>query len=157
MLRYFGERLLLAIPTLLGLTILVFFVLRVVIRVDAVDLRFAGAGVNDPQKAAELRHQFGLTGPLPLQYLHWLGNMARGDFGKSFYTGRTVAEDLRLRLPTSLEVGLGALIISLIIAIPLGVLSAVKQDSAIDYVARGGAILVYAVPGFWLATLVLVF
>ena len=155
--KYVAQRLLLSIPTLIGLTLVVFFVLRVVIPIDAVDLKFASAGVSDPEKAKELRQELGITGPLAVQYLRWAGRLASGDFGKSFYTGRTVAEELILRVPTSLEVGLGALLITIVIAIPVGILSAVRQDSFADYISRGGAILFYAIPGFWIATLILVF
>ncbi len=157
MAKYVAQRLLLSIPTLIGLTLVVFFVLRVVIPIDAVDLKFASAGVSDPEKAKELREELGITGPLAVQYLRWAGRLVSGDFGKSFYTGRTVAEELILRVPTSLEVGLGALLITIVIAIPVGILSAVKQDSFADYISRGGAIFFYAIPGFWIATLVLVF
>lgn len=157
MLKYLGQRLLLAVPTLVGLTLVVFFVLRVVIKVDAVDLKFAGAGVNDPQRAQQLRQELGLTGSLTSQYLHWMGNLLRGDLGKSFYTGRTVSEEMRQRVPTSLELGIGALFITIVLAIPIGILSAVRQDSAADYLARGGATLFDAIPGFWVATMILVF
>ena len=155
--RYVTQRVLMAVPTLVVLTLVIFFVVRVVIPVDSVDLKFAGAGVDDPQRAQELREELGITGPLPLQYLRWAGKILQGDFGRSFYTGRSVAVELMLRVPVSIEVGLGALFITIVSAIPLGILSAVKQDSTADYATRGSAIFFYAVPGFWLATLVLVF
>ena len=155
--RYALQRLLLSVPTLLGLTLVVFVVIRVIVPVDAVDLKFAGAEVNDPVAEQRMREELGLTGPVPLQYVRWAGRMLRGDFGQSFYTGRSVTEDMRSRVPVSIEVGFGALLITLVSAIPIGILSAVKQDSATDYATRGSAILFYAVPGFWLATLALVF
>ncbi|MGE3855983.1 MAG: ABC transporter permease, partial [Dehalococcoidia bacterium] len=155
--KYIAQRLMLSVPTILGLTLIVFFVLRVLTPVDAVDLQFAAANISDPEAEARLREELGLTGPLPLQYLSWLGRMMVGDFGVSFYTGRTVVDELALRIPTSLEVGMGALAITIVIAIPVGILSAVRQDSLADYLSRGSAILFYAIPGFWLATLVLVF
>jgi peptide/nickel transport system permease protein len=157
MAKYVGQRLLLAIPTLVGLTLVVFIVLRLVVPVDAVDLRFAAAGVSDPERARQLREQMGLTGSVPVQYLRWAGGLMRGDLGTSFYTGRSVVEELAMRLPTSLEVGMGALLITVVVSIPIGIMSAVRQDSFIDYLARGGAIFIYAIPGFWVATLVLVF
>ena len=157
MAKYVGQRLLLAIPTLVGLTLVVFFVLRIVVPVDAVDLRFAAAGVSDPERARQLREQMGLTGSVPVQYLRWAGGLLRGDLGTSFYTGRSVMEELAMRLPTSLEVGMGALLITVVVSLPIGIMSAVRQDSFIDYLARGGAIFIYAIPGFWIATLVLVF
>lgn len=157
MLKYVMQRLALSVPTIVGLTMIVFFLLRAVVPIDAVDLKFANAGVNDPARAAELREELGITGPLPLQYIRWVGRMVSGDLGKSFYTGRSVLEELAYRVPTSLEVGFGALLITIVLAIPIGVLSAVRQDSLADYLARGGAILFYAIPGFWVATLTLVF
>ena len=157
MAKYVGQRLLLSVPTLVGLTLVVFIVLRIVVPVDAIDLRFASAGVSDPERARQLREQLGLTGSVPVQYLRWAGGLLRGDLGTSLYTGRTVVEELAMRLPTSLEVGMGALLITVVVSIPIGIMSAVRQDSFIDYVARGGAIFIYAIPGFWVATLVLVF
>jgi peptide/nickel transport system permease protein len=147
----------LSVPTLVGLTMVVFFLVRVVVPVDSVDLKFAGAGVSDPEREAELREELGITGPVALQYVGWAGRMLRGDFGKSFYTGRSVAEEIGARVPVSMEVGFGALAITVALAIPIGVLAAVKQDSVADYASRGTAILFYALPGFWVATLVLVF
>ena len=157
MAKYVGQRLLLSVPTLVGLTLVVFIVLRIVVPVDAIDLRFASAGVSDPERARQLREQLGLTGSVPVQYLRWAGGLLRGDLGTSLYTGRTVVEELAMRLPTSLEVGMGALLITVVVSIPIGIMSAVRQDSFVDYLARGGAIFIYAIPGFWVATLVLVF
>ena len=136
---------------------LVFFVIRVVVPVDSVELTYANQGADDPLRKAELRKELGLTGPVPLQYIAWIGRMTRGDFGRSFYTGRSVVTEMASRVPVSIVVGLGALTITVILAIPIGTLAAVKQDSAADYAFRGTAILFYAIPGFWLATLVLVF
>lgn len=155
--RYLAHRIMLAIPTLVGLTILVFVLLRIVIPTDAIDIAFAETGVEDPAAEQRLREQFGITGPLPVQYLRWVGRMFTGDFGTSFYSDRSVTDEMVRRIPASLELGAGALLITVIVAIPLGLISAAKQDSAADYLARGSAILFYAVPGFWIATLVLVF
>lgn len=157
MAQYISQRLLLAVPTLIGLTIVVFFVVRVIVPVDAVDLKFASLGTADEKGAAELREELGITGPVALQYINWAGKMLRGDFGKSFYTGRSITTEMGSRLPVSMEVGLGSLIITVILAIPIGILAAVRQDSAADYLLRGTAILFYALPGFWVATLILVF
>jgi peptide/nickel transport system permease protein len=107
--------------------------------------------------ADQLRDEFGLTGSLAEQYLRWAGDLLRGDLGSSLFSKRTVTSELADRLPVSIEVGLGALFLTVLIAIPIGVISAVKQDSVPDYLLRGGAILIDAVPGFWMATLVLVF
>ncbi len=157
MTKYLVQRLILAVPTLLGLTILIFFLLRVIIPVDVVDIASGETEQVDPERDARLRKEFGLDGPLPVQYVRWLGNVMTGDFGKSFFTGRSVTSELIDRVPTSLELGSGALVITLVFAIPIGLLSAARQDSLPDYVARGGAIMFYAIPGFFIAILVLVY
>jgi peptide/nickel transport system permease protein len=155
--NYVLQRLALSIPTIIGLTLLVFFLLHVAIRTDTVELLIAQYGTSDPRLADQIRQEFGLNASLPQQYLRWVGNILQGDLGSSFFTKRTVTSELANRLPTSIEVGVGALLLTVIIAIPIGVISAVRQDSLPDYVLRGGAILIDAVPGFWAATLVLVF
>lgn len=154
---YVMQRLALAVPTIFGLTLLVFFLLHVAIKSDTVDLLVAEYGTNDPSFEEQLRSEFGISGSLPSQYLHWVGDLLSGDLGKSLFTKREVTSELRYRLPVSLELGIGALAITLVVAIPIGILSAVKQDSLPDYLLRGGAILIDVVPGFWLATLLLVF
>ncbi len=154
---YLLQRLALTVPTIIGLTLLVFFLLHVAIRADTVDILIAQYQSNDPGLADRLRREFGLNTSLVTQYLRWAGNLAHGDLGSSLFTRRTVTSELAHRLPTSVEVGLGAMLLTIVVALPIGVLSAVKQDSLPDYVLRGGAILIDAVPGFWAATLVLVF
>lgn len=158
MLNYIAQRLVLAALTLLGLTVLVFVLIRVVIPVDTIDVALAASESNaDPDHAQRLREEYGLDGPLPVQYLRWLGGVVTGDFGTSFYTRQPVASEIASKITVSAEVGLLALLITVMLAIPIGILSAVMQDSLPDYLLRGGAILFYAIPGFWIATLVLVF
>ena len=155
--KYVLQRVVLGVPTLLGLSMFIFFVFRVLIPVDVVDVATFDTETIDPELEQRLREEFGLTGPLPLQYVRWLGNIVTGDSGTSFFTGRSVTSEMLSRIPTSLQLGLGALLISVVFSIPIGLISAAKQDSMPDYVARGGAILFYALPGFWIGTLVLVF
>jgi len=158
MLQYAMHRLALAVPTLIGLTVLIFVAIRVFIPVDVVDVLLGETDSTfDPLIAQELRENFGLDGPLPIQYLRWLGRVAQGDLGRSFVSGRPVSEELAYRIPTSMQLGLGALTITVLVSIPIGLMSAVKRDTPIDYLARGGAILFYAVPGFWIAITILVF
>jgi len=155
--KYIVQRLVLSVPTILGLTVVVFFLIRALVPVDMVDVATSQTGGRDLVNELRLKQEYGLTGSLPSQYVRWLGRVATGDMGRSFFTGRQVTEDLFHRIPTSVELGFGSLAITLLFGIPIGLLSAIKQDSVPDYVARGGAILLFAVPGFWLATLVLVF
>lgn len=154
--KYITQRLLLTIPTLLGLTALLFVLLSEVLPVDVVDIAVAESGGGLEAEAA-LREKYGLEGPLVVRYVKWVGRVVSGDLGTSFYTGRSVTEELLARAPVSLELGIGSLALTVLCAIPIGMISAAKQDSAADYLARGGAILFYAVPGFWVATLILVF
>src|SRR3546814_17440784 len=93
----------------------------------------------------QIRGEYKPTGPLPLQYAKWLRGLAQGDLGTSIFSGRPVTEELLLRVPTSLELGLIALVLTLVVAVPVGVLSAARQDSWTGYLARGGAILFYAI------------
>src|SRR5207237_3785215 len=89
-----------------------------------------------------------------VQYMDWLGTLLHGDLGHSFRSHQPVAQELSTRLPVTAEVGMLALVIAAILATAIGVLSAVKQDSALDYAARSVAIGLLAIPGFWLGTLV---
>jgi peptide/nickel transport system permease protein len=105
------------------------------------------------KSADDLRAQLGLNRPFYAQYLSWLGGIAHGDLGRSLRDRTPVTQELATRLPVTFELGIFGLIISLIIAIPLGVYSAVRQDTLSDFIARSAAIAMLAIPGFWLATL----
>jgi len=102
----------------------------------------------------DLRAKLGLDRPIYVQYFEWLGRVVRGQLGESLWTKRPVIEELARRLPVSLELGLMALGFSISLALPIGILAAIRQDSASDYIARSLAILGLSVPGFWIATLV---
>ena len=101
----------------------------------------------------DLRAKLGLDRPIYAQYFDWLGRVVRGQLGESLWTKRPVIEELARRLPVSLELGLMALCFSISIALPVGIIAAIRQDSIADYVTRGLAILGLSVPGFWIATL----
>lgn len=100
-----------------------------------------------------VRKEMGLHRPIYLQYLHWLAGILRGDFGESFRTGRPVWEELTARLPATLELALAAMLVSLVIAIPAGIISAVKQYSLLDNAAMLGAMIGVSMPNFWLGLL----
>ena len=105
----------------------------------------------------ELRDKLGLDRPIYIQYFEWLGQIGRGDLGESLWTqAARSSRSCRVRLPVSLVLGVLALCFAVVIAFPIGVLSAVRPDTARDYVARSVAILGLSVPGFWIATLVIV-
>jgi peptide/nickel transport system permease protein len=103
----------------------------------------------------DLRAKLGLDRPIHVQYTAWLGRLARGDLGESLWTRRPVVEELARRLPVSLELGVLALVFAILLAVPVGIFAAVRQDTLADYTARSLAILGLSMPGFWIATLVL--
>ncbi len=149
--RYIMRRLLLTVPSLLGVTLIVSSMVRL-LPGDAVTLMLQDYG-GYAKDADDLRARLGLSQPFPVQYLKWLGGIAHGDFGQSLRDRTPITHDLATRLPVTFELGLMGLVISLLIAIPLGVYSAVRQDTLSDFIARSAAIAMLAIPGFWLATL----
>ncbi len=151
--RFLARRLLVAIPSLLIASLVVFTLPRL-IPGDVVQLMLEEKAYA--KDLDELRAKMGLDRPIYVQYFEWLGHVARGDLGESLWTRRPVLEELERRLPVTLTLGGFAVVIALVIAVPVGVVSAVRQDRVSDYVARSAAVLGLSVPGFWLATLVIV-
>jgi peptide/nickel transport system permease protein len=151
---YVAKRVLLIVPTLLGVAALVFFIMRV-IPGDVTLLILGGdqAGRIDPAQIAAMKHQLGLDQPLLVQFGRWLWGVLRFDFGTSLWTGQPVIQELLIRLPLSLELALLASMVSVLIAIPLGMLAAVRQDSWVDYVVRVVSIGGLAIPSFWIGIL----
>ncbi len=149
--RYILRRLLLTVPALLGVTLLVSAMVRL-LPGDAVTLMLQDYG-SYARDADDLRDQLGLSKPFHTQYLTWLGGIGRGDLGRSLRDQTPIRDSLAERLPVTFELGLLGLVTSLLIAIPLGVYSAVRQDTPSDYLARSLAIAMLAIPGFWFATL----
>jgi peptide/nickel transport system permease protein len=150
--RYLIRRLVLLIPTLLGVTIVVFALVRL-LPGDAVTLQLQDAKATAADEAA-LRSQLGLDRPVVLQYVDWLGGLLRGDLGHSFRSHQPITTELARRIPVTAELGVLALVIAAIVATIVGVLSAVRQDTWADYAGRSVAIGLIAIPGFWLGTLV---
>src|SRR6478672_5443249 len=146
------RRLLLLVPTLLGVTIVVFVLVRL-LPGDAATLQLQDAKSSAADEAA-LRAQLGLDKPIYLQYADWVGTLMHGDLGHSFRSKQPIAQELSARIPVTLELGITALIIATIVATTIGVISAVRQDTWMDYVSRSGAIALLAIPAFWLGTLV---
>ena len=151
--RYLAKRLLIAIPSLLIASLFVFTLPRL-IPGDVVVLMLAEKAYA--KDLDELREKLGLNRPLPVQYVEWLSKVARGDLGESLWTKRPVLEEIGQRLPVTFELAVLGLTVALLIAIPVGVISAARQDTIQDYVARSAAILGLSVPAFWLATLLIV-
>ena len=155
---YVIRRLLALLPTLVFASIIVFSTVRL-IPGDIIDLMLSqndiSAGkVNRDQLVAAL----GMDKPMWEQYLIWISDIVmRGDLGKSLWQSTPVTEQLAARLPVSMELGAMALVIGLLMAIPIGVYSATRQDTAGDFIARSFSILLLAVPSFWVGTMVMVF
>ena len=155
---YFIRRLLAIIPTLIFATLIVFFMVRLVPG-DIIDLMVTQHDVSDIEVTrATLEAALGLDVPIHVQYYRWIKAIVlHGDLGTSLWTESPVTEELLARLPYTFELGVVALIIGLLLAIPVGVYSAVRQDTAGDYAGRTVAILGMAIPGFWLGTMVVVY
>ncbi len=155
MLTYLVNRVLLMIPTLIGVAVLTFFMLRVIPGdIVEVKLRADGGSVTQAQIEAE-RERLGLNRPLVNQFADWMVGIVTFDFGLSMWTGRPVAEEIAIRLELSLQVAVMASIIAVIIAIPLGTLSALFKDTIVDYAIRLFTIAGLAVPSFWLGMLII--
>ncbi len=152
--QYLVQRLLLMVPTIVGITLLVAGLVRL-LPGDIVDVMVGESGgqINTVQ----LRQQLGLNRSFPVYYAHWAWGALHLDFGRTLRGGQPVADELKLRIPVTLELGLLAMIVSLMVALPVGALSAMRQDTPIDYLGRSFAITAVAMPSFWWATLAVVF
>ena len=153
--HYILKRLLLMIPTLFGVAVLVFFMLRVAPG-DIVELKYAGSGTFAPKEALEReRVQLGLDKPLAQQFVVWIAGIARFDFGISMWTGRSITEEIKIRLELSLQLALMATLVAIVIAIPSGTVAALKQDTWVDYLVRIFSIGGLAMPSFWLGIVII--
>lgn len=143
------------IPTLIGAAIFVFFLLRLVPG-DVCEIRLAGTGLYaDPAEIALCQKNLGLDQPLIIQFFDFLWGYMVFDLGESMWTGFPITHEIGLRFELSLQVAIMATAVAVIIAIPLGVISAVKQDTWIDYVVRTFSIAGIAMPSFWLGILII--
>ena len=148
---YVVRRLSLFLPTLLLITIILFVMIRVVPGDPALLtlLGDLGHGHVDAAELEAMRHKLGTDRPIVVQYYTWLWDMVRGDFGDSMWYGDPVWSELKQKFPTTLELTILAFVIGFTLAVPLGILSAVKQDSWIDYIARAFSFTGIAIPTFW--------
>jgi peptide/nickel transport system permease protein len=151
--RYVLTRLLVALASLLIASLIVFTLPRL-LPGDVVTLMLEEKAYA--KDLDELRAKLGLDRPLYVQYFEWAGRVLRGELGESLWTRRPIVEELATRLPVTAELGFFAVVFALLIGVPIGVLSAVRADALADYLARSAAILGLSVPGFWLATLVII-
>ncbi|MBW2623054.1 MAG: ABC transporter permease [Deltaproteobacteria bacterium] len=155
---YLIRRLLAVIPTLLLASMLVFAVVRV-IPGDIIDLMISQHDVSEEEVTREtIRKVLGLDVPIHVQYYRWVKEIfLHGSLGDSMWRDRTVISEIVDRLPVTFELGIIALVIGLSLAFPIGIYSAIRQDTAGDYVGRTIAILGVAIPGFWLGTMIVVY
>lgn len=142
------------IPTLVGVAVLTFAIMRVVPG-DVVVLRYSQSGAVPQEVIDAERRELGLDRPLPQQFVEWMGDIVRLDFGRSLWTDRPVIEEIKGRFGISLELALLATLLATALALPLGVIAAVKQDTWVDYVIRVFSIGGLAMPSFWLGILVI--
>jgi peptide/nickel transport system permease protein len=155
MFRYVVKRLLLMIPTLFGAAVLIFLLMRA-IPGDICYLRLAaGGGTVAPDVLRICRAELGLDQPLIAQFLTFINGLVTFDFGKSMWTNRPIIEEIGLRFQLSLQVAIMATLTAILIAIPLGTISAVRQNTWIDYFVRTFTIAGIAMPSFWLGILII--
>jgi peptide/nickel transport system permease protein len=153
MVRYLARRLVLLVPVLLGVSVLVFVLIRL-IPGDVVDVLLGNEAVN-PEIREQIRSLFGLDAPMYVQYGRWLGGVLHGDFGVSLRTGQPITTAIGRNLPVTVELALLSVLLSSCVAIPLGILSALKRSSVIDLVTRLTGLIGLSFPSFWLATMLL--
>lgn len=161
MITYIMRRLVLMIPSLLIVSMIVFFTIRLIpggILDQMVAQQGATSQAGMEAQKAYLEHRLGLDVPIHIQFGRWLkGLVLHGDLGTSLWMDTSVASEISPRIPVSLELGIIGLVVALLISFPIGVFSAIRQDTTGDYLARSFAILCIAVPVFWLGTMVVVF
>ena len=155
--RYIFKRFLLMIPTLLGVAVFVFLLMRV-IPGDIVEIKFTSeGGFVTEEVLAQERARIGLDKPIWQQFASWIWGIMRLDFGTSMWTGRPISHEIGIRIQLSLEIAILATMVAILIAIPLGTLAALKQDTWVDYAVRVFSIAGLSMPSFWLGILIILF
>jgi peptide/nickel transport system permease protein len=152
LLQFIVRRLLISLIVLVLITLMVFASQRLL---PGDPVRVWAGEEQDPESLAFFRHKYGLDQPIPMQYLTWLGLAVRGDLGRSIRTGIEVRDEIVRRLPITLELALLALLVAIVLALPAGVLSAVRQNTVWDYVGNALALFGLSVPHFWLGIMLI--
>src|SRR5919109_1132997 len=152
MIQYLVRRLALMVPVAFLVSIAVFSLIHLT-PVDPAELMLGEE--RTPQAVVALRHELGLDRPLPEQYVLWIGRALHGDFGRSIRTNQSVTQAIRERLPNTIELGIAALAWSILIAIPLGTIAALRRGSPIDVLATGFTVLGVSVPNFFIGILLI--
>lgn len=151
---YLTRRFLLMVLTLFGMSILIFVMLRLVPG-NVADILVDSAGIADPKEKAKIAAELGLDQPIFDQYLHWIGGLSRGDLGFAYVSERPAIEEIAPRIPISAKLAGLALFFSVILGVPLGVISAVRQNTGLDYFLRILSLSGLSLPSFWLGLLIL--
>ena len=153
MTQYIIRRFLQMIPITLGILTLIFSLIHLIPGDPAVQI--AGEGAR-PEDVAHVRKALGLDQPLWKQYVTYLGNLAQGDLGRSFRTNESVAKEIAVRYPATMQLAFGAMFVALLVAFPLGIISAIYRNSWIDNVARFFALIGVSMPSFWFGPLLII-
>ena len=153
---YILRRLAMLVPTLIGMSIIIFLMLRL-LPGDIVDIIAGADAQTDSASRAKLRNAMGLSDPIPTQYAKWMWGLLHGDPGNSLRSGKPVADLLWKALPITFELAILSVLMATIVAIPLGVISAVRRDTGMDYSSRVFGLIGLSLPNFWIATLLLLF
>jgi peptide/nickel transport system permease protein len=151
---YITKRLLIAVVTLVGMSMVIFFLMRLAPG-NIVDILFESAGYVDQADKKTLERELGVDRPVIVQYARWVGELAHGDLGKSYRYDMPAWKIIKPRLPVTLELAGLALIFSVLLGVPFGVLSAVHQDRPLDYVLRVVSLAGLSMPAFWLGMVVI--
>jgi peptide/nickel transport system permease protein len=151
---YIARRFLLMLVTLFGMSVLIFVLLRLMPG-NVADILFDASGFIDPAERARIEAELGLDRPIVEQYVNWIGALLRGDLGFSFVSERPAAEEILPRIPVTAQLAGWSLLFSVVLGVPLGVISAVRQDTALDYTLRLVSLSGLSLPSFWLGLLIL--
>lgn len=151
---YILTRLLIAFLTILGMSVVIFVLMRIAPG-DIVDIIFASAGYVDPAAKVEITKELGLDQPIAVQYVRWMGDILRGDLGKSYRYDIPAWQVIRPRIPISVELAVLAMVVASLIGVPTGVISAIRQDRWIDYVMRVFSLAGLSMPSFWLGMVII--
>ncbi|HZO31163.1 MAG TPA: ABC transporter permease [Chloroflexota bacterium] len=152
--QYLARRLALSVLVLFGVSILIFTMVRL-LPGDVIDMMIGTEGSMSASQQHTVREQFGLNDAWPVQYVRWMGGILQGNLGKSFRTQQEVLPLIAARLPTTIELAVLSIVVSSVIAIPLGVISALSRNGWTDFVARLLGLIGLSVPNFWLATILI--
>ena len=154
MVTYLLQRLITALLTLFGMSVVIFVLLRLVPG-NIVDILFSSAGFVDPAAKQEIERELGLDQPIPIQYGRWLKEIASGDLGKSYRYDIPAWQVIKPRIPVTAELAILAMLVAVFLGVPTGVLSAVRQDSALDYILRVLSLAGLSMPSFWLGMVII--